>query len=258
MRISWSGVLGGLLALTIAVVCVRLGFWQLERLDQRQAFNVSAAGGLELPPIVLDSAALARIRLDPAAFVQRRAVALGRYSPGAEIVLRGRSHAGRPGVHLASVLYLMEEEDALIVNRGWVPSPDAATVEPRAFTESGVQRIEGVLQLVPHAGAEAAPVSVELEDTSIGTFRRLDYTTLAAMIERPLLPLYLQAVPGDDDGFPIPVPLPTFDEGPHLGYAIQWFSFAAIAILGFTTLVWLRMRSGRSGREDRFGPPPRT
>jgi cytochrome oxidase assembly protein ShyY1 len=30
------------------------------------------------------------------------------------------------------------------------------------------------------------------------------------------------------------------DEGPHFGYAIQWFSFAIIAIVGWTALLLRR------------------
>ena len=30
---------------------------------------------------------------------------------------------------------------------------------------------------------------------------------------------------------------PSLDEGPHRSYAIQWFSFAAIALVGGTLLV---------------------
>jgi surfeit locus 1 family protein len=37
--------------------------------------------------------------------------------------------------------------------------------------------------------------------------------------------------------FPMRLELPETDDGPHLGYAIQWFSFAAIGLIGWLVLV---------------------
>jgi cytochrome oxidase assembly protein ShyY1 len=36
--------------------------------------------------------------------------------------------------------------------------------------------------------------------------------------------------------------LPAMDDGPHLSYAIQWFTFAAIALYGALYLLWLERR----------------
>jgi cytochrome oxidase assembly protein ShyY1 len=38
---------------------------------------------------------------------------------------------------------------------------------------------------------------------------------------------------------------PGFDDGPHLSYAIQWFSFATIAVVGCVVLL-VRDRRGNS------------
>jgi len=38
--------------------------------------------------------------------------------------------------------------------------------------------------------------------------------------------------PDPTRGLPRRWPPPTFDDGPHLSYAIQWFSFALIALVG--------------------------
>ena len=43
---------------------------------------------------------------------------------------------------------------------------------------------------------------------------------------------------------PIPVDPPVFDdEGPHLAYAIQWFSFLVIGLVGFGFLMRRSIRS---------------
>jgi cytochrome oxidase assembly protein ShyY1 len=55
-----------------------------------------------------------------------------------------------------------------------------------------------------------------------------------------LVPVYvlLQTQdPAQASGSPIPGLPPTLDEGPHLSYAIQWFAFATIAIVGCVVLL---------------------
>ena len=43
-----------------------------------------------------------------------------------------------------------------------------------------------------------------------------------------------------------PLPPPALDAGPHLGYALQWFSFALVAIVGYTLVLRHQARKGES------------
>jgi cytochrome oxidase assembly protein ShyY1 len=43
--------------------------------------------------------------------------------------------------------------------------------------------------------------------------------------------------PGQSAGIPTPAPLPPLSEGPHEGYMLQWFAFAAVFLGGFVVLV---------------------
>lgn len=51
-------------------------------------------------------------------------------------------------------------------------------------------------------------------------------------------------------GYPVALPPPELDNGPHLGYAIQWFIFATIGLVGWGTLL-LRGGSGSGGPKQR-------
>jgi surfeit locus 1 family protein len=242
MGISTRGVLAGVAALLVAAVCVRLGFWQLDRLEQRRAFNSAAAAATTLEPLDLDAGGFEAIETDSIAHLYRRAIARGTFQTGGEVLLRGRSHEGRPGVHLAVPLALEATGRTILVNRGWLPSPDAATVDPRPYRVGGSVTVIGMLQSMPPADAESLPLAVRVGDTTISSFRRLDRDALESALNTRLPPLYLQELPGDpaDRPLPIPVPPPDLDEGPHLGYAIQWFAFAAIAVIGFAVIATRR------------------
>ena len=41
---------------------------------------------------------------------------------------------------------------------------------------------------------------------------------------------------------PEPVPAPTLDEGPHLSYAVQWFIFTTVAVVGYPLILRRRAR----------------
>ena len=59
-----------------------------------------------------------------------------------------------------------------------------------------------------------------------------------------MLPAYVQRVSSDPDevtpaGAPelVPLGLPAVSEGPHLSYAVQWFIFTTIAVVGYVLLL---------------------
>jgi cytochrome oxidase assembly protein ShyY1 len=61
------------------------------------------------------------------------------------------------------------------------------------------------------------------------------------------LPIVVQlksSVPGDDPSL-APIPLPELSDGPHLSYAVQWFLFATIAVVGYVVLLRREAARGR-------------
>jgi surfeit locus 1 family protein len=242
VKLTPRGVLGVVLVLAAAAVCVRLGFWQLDRLEQRRARNAAIRHAMALPPLRLGPELLLELMADPGRYVHRRVVATGRYDPSVEVVLRGRSRQGQPGVHLATPLRLAGVEAAVLVNRGWVPSPDAATVDPRPFAEPGAREVRGILQEVPRTENRGAPAPGVRG--GVPTYRRLDLAEVRARASYPVLPLYVQQLP--DPSLREPphrVPPPELGEGSHLSYAVQWFSFAAIAVIGLAVFLLRGRRS---------------
>jgi len=231
LSITRAGVAGTVLALVVALVCARLGIWQLDRLEQRRQRNAAmeerlAATAIALPDIPRDTAGL----------LYRTVEIEGRYDVARSIVLRGRAYDGMPGVHVLTPLRL-PDGSAVLVNRGWVPSADAATVDLDALPPPASGRVTG-LALPFHADGEAV-----VED---GVFRvtwtLLDLAALRRQFPYDLASFYVQTLPADTGAAvtPRPIPAPTLDSGPHLGYAIQWFAFATIALVGWVTLVLRR------------------
>ncbi len=238
MGFSLRGVLGSAFILVMCAVCVRLGFWQLDRLEQRRARNAAVRAGLELPPVALDPATAALAARAPDSLASRRARATGVFDPAGEVLLRGRSHGGQPGVHVVTPLILARVGAVMMVNRGWLPSPDGATLDRRPPVEPGTVAVDGILHPVPVTRDRGQPAEPGAGAARAQTYRRLDLAALRERIPRPVLPLYLQRLPeGAPPGPPVPVPPPELSEGNHLSYAVQWFSFALIGLVGLAILV---------------------
>jgi surfeit locus 1 family protein len=235
------------LVFLVAGVCVRLGFWQLDRLEQRRERNAALAANMAAQPIQLTASLV-----DTAGLRLRRALADGTYDGDRSIVLPGRSLRGVPGVHLLTPL-ILDGGTAVLVNRGWVQAADAATIPDTFFTEHSRAHVNGILISFPSAIASLAPPTSPQPDSA---FRRvwfaIDDRSLRRQFPYRLLNVQLQLLPEPDaPSWPIRLPAPMLDPGPHMGYAFQWFSFALIAIGGWTAMV-LRSRTARAGiREPR-------
>lgn len=242
LSITRSGLLGTLVVLVVALTCVRFGFWQLDRLEQKRAHNALIQARASEPPVTLTAALQ-----DTTGLLDRNALVQGRFDNDHSIVLPGRSLRGTPGVYVLTPLLLEGSGTAILVNRGWVPSPDASSVELDSLRQSGDQRIHGLIQAFPSTGTESN--GSENPDSFRTHWFRIDPARLRAQFPYPLLPVQLQALPAADaPRFPERLPPPTLNEGPHLNYALQWFSFATIAIVGWFVMVLRKGDSRRAGQ----------
>jgi surfeit locus 1 family protein len=205
----------------VALVCARLGLWQMSRLRERRAGNVAALQARSAPPVRLDGATPITAGLDG-----REALATGRYDHEHDVVLRGRAYRGSPGVEVVTPLVLEGGQTAVLVNRGFLPAPDAVTVQTDSVREFGRVQVHGTALEVPSGGG--AP----LERGGRTTWARLDREALGARMPYRIVPVYIRQSPDTAlPSFPRRLkPLP-IDDGPHLSYAIQWFAFAAMAIV---------------------------
>jgi len=241
MSISRATVFFGAFAVAVSLGCVRLGFWQLERLSERRASNALVMARLAEAAVPLQ-------RLPHNSTVRfRRATARGTYDFESEFVVTSRSRHGSPGVHVITPLRMSTNDTALLVNRGWAYSPDGMRVDLALFREDSIAVVDGFVEEYSAAEGPVATPSVER------AVRRLDRDSIAARVPYPLAAMVLvqQLDSGEatavDRGTPVRVEPPPLDEGPHRAYAIQWFAFAIVGIVG-TFLVLQRDRMRRTSR----------
>ncbi len=216
-------------AVATAAVCVRLGIWQLDRLEQRRAHNSLIQSQREMPPVDLNSD-----RVDDA-FRFRRASATGVFDFERQLVVVARSQNGVPGVNIITPL-LIGEREAVLVERGWAPSPDARTVDLALLQEPEAATVNGVLIANEEGSAPRSEWPLYV--------RHANPADMQSVYPYRLVPLVLRRIEQPPSAELRPVRVPELSNGPHLSYAIQWFSFATIAIVG--SLAFLRS-SRRTG-----------
>lgn len=232
-----------LLILIAAGVMVRLGLWQLGRLEGRRAANAVIARQLQLPPLTLDGAALATA--DPSALVFRRVSVRGTWDYDHEVELRYRTYDGQAGVHILTPLRIAGAERALLVDRGWIPYQQAGPEGRRAYRQGDSAEITGlVYESQAQMSASAEP----------GVFSQVDLPAIGAQVPYPLAGFWVRRLPGASNSIlPLAEGLPDLDDGPHLGYLIQWWAFAATLLITyviFANQAMLRERSKRAGRQQ--------
>jgi len=218
----------GVLAISFAAVSISLGFWQLRRLGERRAANELLASRRFAPEVPLDS-----LPSDTAAAHFGRARVRGVYDYPNEIVLTLRGRNGSPGVNLLTPIRRAGNDTAVLVNRGWIYSPDGVTAETKQWREKDTVDANGFVEVFPTKGPFDRP-----NQKRPRSMRRLDKSALVKLFPYPIANYYVVLTDSALAGGPPRIEPASLDEGPHRNYAIQWFFFAAISIIGL--VIFLR------------------
>lgn len=232
---------GHLLALTLVVLFTNFGFWQLQRLAQRDSHNALLEARLNTDPQpfadLKATYSLSAPAEDGTSVLYRRARATGKFDPAHEVLLRSRALDGQPGYHVLTPLMLGGDR-ALLVDRGWVPFALDTPPVTEAAPPAGEVTVTGVLfprQIQPTGIGAKDPPTGELAAVFWVDTERLDQQ-LPYALEPVFLELANQT-PAQSTRLPVPLFAPEITRGSHLSYALQWFSFALIGVVGYGFLV---------------------
>ncbi len=245
--LSRRWLLAHVVIVAVAGTCVSLGFWQLRRLEERRARNRLTVARLNLPAASTETLLEAPGDTVVSSYAYRRAELRGVYDPDREVTLYGRSLDGRSGTHVLTPL-VTARGPALIVDRGWMPLKGDAGSPDRADPPRGEVRVVGILAPSERtrrfgAGKPSGLVKVTA---------RIDLELLGRELPYPIYPLYVllqDQDPAQPASLPRPGELPRLSEGPHFGYAMQWFLFGVVALAGYAGVMRRAAREGPDVRE---------
>ena len=215
---------GTLLTLAGAALFVSLGFWQLDRAEEKRGLLAQASAG---EASTIDAAAGALNTLPR----YQRVRVHGRYDAQRQILLDNMYSAqGRPGYRVLTPMQL-DDGAWVLVDRGWI-APGATRAQlPAIDVAESARTVVGRLDNPPQPGMRVGDQS----DLGQGWPRVLHYPTqaqLESVLERPLAQRIVALAEDQPDGYErAEKPLQHVDPGRNVGYAVQWFAFAVVAVV---------------------------
>ena len=228
---SRKWLIATLLVFLGTALCIRLGIWQLDRLDQRRAFNAQVEKMQSMPRLDLNTKGSGGIDK-----MEWRSVTFtGEYDFANQVAIRNQYYGSEYGYHLMTPL--LTNGTAVLVDRGWIPADgNSAPADWRKYDEPGEVTVTGQIRLgqsKPAIGgvADALPA----DGSPLWVWNNGDIEKIALQMPYPILNVYIQPYVNPEDETP-PIPFqPTLEltEGPHFGYALQWFTFATILFVGY-------------------------
>jgi surfeit locus 1 family protein len=215
-----------LAALALLTAFLGLGFWQLERMREKQALFAAFEAG---------AARLERLADIEPARAQRyaRVMAVGRYDSAHQFLLDNMTHDGRVGYRVLTP-FDPGEGNTVLVDRGWVALGVTRDVLPNIAVARSARSVVGRLDDLPAAGIELPAQGTANTWPRVLSYPRM--SDLESALGRSLQARIILLDPAQPDGFVRAWQPSHFPPERHLGYAITWFALAATVAVLFIAL----------------------
>ena len=218
---TWSLTLG---AVVLCALFIRLGFWQWDRGNTRQAeWDAFARGADKALP--LDTRGMANVERF------QRVILTGQYDPAHQFLLDNRSHDGRPGYE---VLTPLDRPDGrvVLVDRGWVAFTGSRQKLPDVTLRSqGPVTLTGRSDDLPTAGLPSGRAAPPVDGAWPKVTSYPTMAELSAAFGHPLESRILLLDAHDPNGYVRDWHPPGMQPVRHWSYAIQWWAFAVVVII---------------------------
>lgn len=205
---------------------IELGYWQLSRADEKNEQQARLEQRSEQPAVTLPSTP---VNLEE--FQYRQVEIRGEYLPNETILLDNKIYKGLAGYHVLTPIRIANSSMHVLINRGWVATGNDRTVLPDVPEVQGEVSVSGVVvspeQKMLELSKQAA-TGIVWENLNL---QRYQETTGLKL--QPILVLQNNKL---NDGLIREWDRPDSGAERNLGYAVQWFSLAATAIIIFIVL----------------------
>ena len=228
--------------LAIGIVFARLGFWQLDRQEEKQRLfdQFDHAAIMVIEQALNEKEGFSRVQV------------YGHFDEQRHILLDNKILNGRVGVHVMTPFFLNDGK-TILVNRGWLPLPPDRRTLPSVPTESTERTIAGILRKPPAKGHRLGDPDVVVADHWPQLVTYLDIDSIGAALEVPLESWLLQLDPDDPSGFAgRQWKAAVMEPKVHRAYALQWFS-----LMVATFIIWLTMSIRRAQRGIKIASKPK-
>jgi surfeit locus 1 family protein len=226
-------VIPPLIGIVLVLMFARLGFWQLDRAQQKNALREAFERAPQYVTVHED------LRPEQFQALESR----GQYLDDRQILIENAILDSRLGFYVVTPFEFDAYGPLLLVNRGWVGRELNHPELPVIDIEEASRLIRGKAGHLPRVGIRPGEAFADRSRwPRVGVWPTLDET--AAELGRDVLPFVLLLDADDDAGFKRHWQPPPTGTSTHYGYAFQWFAMA-LALIGL--MAWnLRKRTPRN------------
>ena len=248
-------IVSHLFVLALVVAMLTAGFWQLRRLDERRTVNDAVIERSRQAEVPIESlVGLDDTEVDELEY--RRVTATGTYLADEEVLVGAPTRDGVPGSWVFTPLQL-DSGGGVAVNRGWISNNGELDAVPDTVTApDGTVTVTGIVRLTETRSGLGASDAAQ---GRLSYLSRLDVQRLDQQLELDLLPVQV-TLQGQDPAVAADAPRPAqphvLDEGPHLSYAVQWFIFTTVAVVGYPLILRRKANDDRRGGRSAPDWPP--
>lgn len=209
-------------------ILISLGFWQLDRADQKRRLQALFDARMHNAPV-----AIGEKKVDAENMRFQRVDISGFYDIDNSVYLDNRVRAGRAGYHVITPLRLARSQTRVLINRGWIPLGKDRSHLPDVTPPSGRQHIQGIAT-VPHEKSFRLAPAESLRDKWQSIWQHMDMKRYAGAVPFPVQPVVVLLDPDSQSGGFVRE-WKRLDTGiaVHQGYAFQWFSLAVALVAIF-------------------------
>lgn len=236
-----------LFTLVMVPTMIGLGIWQLNRAEEKAALGAAWERQQAQPPAPVETLS----GLDSSELAYLPAKATGRFRDGKYLLLDNRIYRGRFGYEVLGVLDLEQADMAVLVNRGWFEADAARRSLPEVPVVTGQVTVTGHVYIPP--GKPYLLGEQVLEAGWPKVIQAADLLELQPVIgAASLFPHVVRLERGSPGALTVDWKVVNVRPEKHTGYAVQWFTMAAVLTIFFllrSSNFWQLLKTRRDGGE---------
>ena len=219
-----------------------LGFWQIDRADQKNVLNSNYTDRQQEAIIVLDKN---NVIDEKSSLLWRKVEFEGSFINKQNIILDNQIFNQIAGFNIITPFKIKGSDSLVLVNRGWHPNLENREMLPIINEISGERILQGHIASFPVSGIKLGKNNIETLNSQIFRFQRLDAAELNYFFSAKIMPYMIYLDPIIDKELYGNFKLPAPDSQKNYGYAFQWFAFAITLLIIFIRLSMKRKSNGK-------------
>jgi len=219
-----------------------LGFWQIDRADQKNVLNSNYTDRQQEAIIVLDKN---NVIDEKSSLLWRKVEFEGSFINKQNIILDNQIFNQIAGFNIITPLKIKGSDSLVLINRGWHPNLKNRETLPIINEISDERILQGHIASFPVSGIKLGKNNIETLNSQIFRFQRLDAAELNYFFSAKIMPYMIYLDPIIDKELYGNFKLPAPDSQKNYGYAFQWFAFAITLLIIFIRLSMKRKSNGK-------------